>query len=250
MHAHTPDTPDLASFAIALAEELPGHWTSEHHAHEQYLDQFARAEHVWDLDLIAHAIAQHVLEQDAVLTRDDGTRLYVIARPGGGEEFLVGTIAPEGIGPDAFRNVREPDGIAVPDDPVQAAEDIAADLLPRYDKALAQVRDNAARLSPTPAPELVVITLNGRDFHIPKPERADAVQILTDNGCVYDKDRDIFVLPGEDTARQAQAIQNAAAQLDRLGIGVSVRLPQAKPALDTAAVAAPAPAAPSTARSR
>ncbi|MFI6012536.1 hypothetical protein ACIBAG_27575 [Streptomyces sp. NPDC051243] len=250
MHHPTPDTPDLASFAIALAEELPGHWTSEHHTHEQYLDQFARAEHVWDLDLIAHAIAQHVLGQDAVLTRDDGTRLYVIARPRSGEEFLVGAIAPEGIDPEAFRNVREPDGIAVPDDPVQAAEDIATDLLPRYDKALAQVRDNAARLSPTPAPELVVITLSGRDCRVTKPERADAVQILTDNGCVYDKDKDVFVLSGEDTAAQAQAIQNAAAQLDRLGIGVSVRLPQAKPALDTAAVAAPAPAAPSTARSR
>ncbi|WP_043267074.1 hypothetical protein [Streptomyces sp. CT34] len=243
-------TPDLASFAIGLTEELPGHWTSEHQQHQHYTDQFARAEHVWDMDLVAHAIAEHILDQDAVLTRDDGTRLYVIARPRSGEEFLVAAIAPSSIRPEAFRTVREPDGIAVPDNPVQAAEDIVTDLLPRYDKALAQVHDNAARLTPTPPPELVVITLVGRDFHVAKPERADAAQILADNGCIYDKDQDAFVLPGEDTAAQAQAVQAAAAQLDRLGIGVSVRLPQTKPAPGTAPVAAPAPAAAPAARSR
>ncbi|WP_172386641.1 hypothetical protein [Streptomyces sp. MNP-20] len=238
MHDHE-SAPDLASFAIALADELPGNWTSEHQIHAHYPDQFARAEHVWDMDLVAHAIAEHVLDQDAVLTRDDGARLYVIARPRSGEEFLVGAIAPADLPADAFHAVREPDGIAVPDDPVQAAADITTDLLPRYDKALAQVHDNAARLTPATPPELVVITLSGRDFHVTKPERADAAQILADNGCVYDREQDAFVLSGEDTAAQAQAIQQAAAQLDRLGIGVSVRLPQAKPALDTAPVAAP-----------
>lgn len=236
MHDHDSD---LASFAIALADELPGNWTSEHQIHEQYPDQFARAEHVWDMNLLAHAIAEHVLDQDAVLTRDDGARLYVIARPRSGEEFLVGAIAPPGIPAEAFRTVREPDGIVVPDDPIQAAADITTGLLPRYDKALAQVHDHAARLAPAAPPELVVITLAGPDFHVAKPERPDAAQILTDNGCVYDKDQDVFVLSGKDTAVQAQAIQRAAAQLDRLGIGVSVRLPQSKPALETAPVAAP-----------
>ncbi|ALO96689.1 hypothetical protein SHL15_5625 [Streptomyces hygroscopicus subsp. limoneus] len=246
-----PDpTPDLASFAIALADELPGNWTSEHQTHTQYPDQFARAEQVWDMNLVAHAIAEHVLDQDAVLTRDDGTRLYVIARPRHGEEFLVGAMAPAGIRPEAFRTVREPDGIAVPDDPARAAEDITTDLLPRYDKALAQVHDNAARMSAASAPELVVITMTGRDFHVTKPERPEAAQILTDNGCIYDQDQDVFVLPGEDTTGQAQAIQRAAAQLDRLGIGVSVRLPPAKPALETAPVPAPAPTAAPAARTR
>lgn len=232
---HDP-TPDLASFAIALAEALPGNWTSEHQRHAQYPDQFTRAEHVWDMDLVAHAIAQHVLDQDAVLTRDDGTRLYVIAHPRRDEEFLVGAMAPADIAPEAFRTVREPDGIAVPDDPERAAEDIATDLLPRYDNALAQVHGNAARMSAASAPELVVITMAGRDFHVTKPERPEAAQILTDNGCLYDQDQDAFVLPGKDTAAQAQAIQRAAAQLDQLGIGVSVRLPPAKPALETAPV--------------
>ncbi|MBM7167034.1 hypothetical protein JQK87_01065 [Streptomyces sp. G44] len=238
MHEHE-SAPDLASFAIALADELPGNWTSEHQKHAHYPDQFARAEHVWDMNLVAHAIAEHVLDQDAVLTRDDGARLYVIARPRSGEEFLVGAIAPADIHADAFHAVREPDGIAVPDDPAQAAADITTDLLPRYEKALAQVHDKAARLTPVAPPELVVITLSGRDFHVTKPDRADAAQILADNGCVYDENHDAFVLPGEDTAAQAEAIQRAAAQLVQLGIGISVRLPQAKPALDTAPVATP-----------
>ncbi|WP_172381133.1 hypothetical protein [Streptomyces sp. MNP-20] len=242
--------PYLASFAIALAEELPGTWASEHHAHHQYADQFARAEHVWDMNLVAHAIAEHALGQDAILTRDDGTRLYVVARPRRGEEFLVGAIAPGGIPAEAFRTVREPDGIAVPDNPVQAAADITVDLLPRYDKALAQVHDNAARLAATPSPELVVITLAGRDFHVTKPERADAVQVLLANGCVFDTDQDAFVLPGGDTAAQSAAIQNAAAQLSRLGVGLSLQPLRSTAALGTAPVAAPPHIAAAAARTR
>ncbi|WP_282793113.1 hypothetical protein [Streptomyces sp. CC224B] len=246
---HDP-TPDLASFATALADELPGNWSSEHLRHAQYPDQFDRAEHVWDMNLVTHAIAEHVLDQDAVLTRDDGARLYVITRPRRGEEFLVGAIAPADIPAEAFRSVREPDGIVVPDDPVQAAADITANLLPRYDKALIQVRDNAARLAPAPPPELVVITLSGRDFHVSKPDRADAVKVLLDQGCVYDKDQDAFVLPGGDTAAQAAAIQNAAAQLTQLGVGLTVQPLRTSPALNTVPVAAPHQTAASAVRTR
>ncbi|MEI5100899.1 hypothetical protein RB200_23155 [Streptomyces sp. PmtG] len=243
---HAP-TLDLASFVIALAEELPGRWTSEHQRHTQYSDQFARAEHVWDMNLVAHAIAEHVLDQDAVLTRDDGMRLYVIARPRHGEEFLVGALAPVGIHPDAFRAVREPDGIAIPDDPAQAAADIATDLLPRYVMAFAQVHDNATRLIPSPPPELVVITMTGRDFHVTKPERADALQVLLDNGCVNDEGQNALVLPGG--AAQSQAIQNAAAQLAQLGVGLTVQPSRTAPTLDTVPIAALPRTAP-VARSR
>jgi hypothetical protein len=72
------DTRDLESFATALADELPGTWTSQYHRHEQYPDQFPLAENVWDMNLVSGAIAERVLEHDAVLTRDDGARLYVI----------------------------------------------------------------------------------------------------------------------------------------------------------------------------
>ncbi|MVO90303.1 hypothetical protein GPA10_37530 [Streptomyces sp. p1417] len=245
-----PDpTPDLASFATALADELPGTWLSEHTQHQRHTGQSARAEDLWDMNLLAHALAEHTLDQDAVLTREDGMRLYVIARPRRGEEFLIGALAPAGIAPEAFRGVREPDGIAVEDDPFTAAEEVVVDLLPRYDKALAQVRHHADRIAAAQPPDLVVITLSGRDFHVTKPERADAARILIDNGCTYDQTRNVFVLPGEDTARQAQAIQNAAAQLDRLGIGVSIRPAPARPALDTTPPPPPSPIT-ATARAR
>ncbi|KUF16851.1 hypothetical protein [Streptomyces silvensis] len=229
-----PDpTPDLASFAAALADELPGTWLSEHAQHPQHTGQSARAADLWDMNLLAHALAEHPLDQDAILTREDGMHLYVITRPRRSEEFLIGALAPADIPPEAFRGVREPDGIAVQDDPFQAAKEVVVDLLPRYDKALAQVQHNAARIAAAQPPDLVVFTLSGRDFHVTKPERAHAARILIDNGCTYDQTRNVFVLPGKDTARQAQAIQNAAAQLDRLGIGVSIRPAPARPALDT-----------------
>lgn len=139
------DTRDLESFAAALADELPGNWRSAYHRHEQYPGQFPIAEDVWDMNLVSAAIAECALEHAAVLTRDDGTRLYLIARPRHHDEFLVGAMAPPGLDPEAFRGVREPDGIAVPDDPFRAAEDIAADLLPRYTKAVAQVHHNATQ---------------------------------------------------------------------------------------------------------
>ncbi|KPC62663.1 hypothetical protein [Streptomyces chattanoogensis] len=247
---HPHDIPDLASFSAALAEELPGTWTSEHHLHEQYTDQFARAEDVWDLNLVAHALAEYALGQDAVLTRDDGTRLYVIARPRSGEEFLVGAMAPAGIHPEAFRDVREPDGIAVPDDPYRAAEDIAFDLLPRYDKARAQVQHNASRLVSAPEPEHVTMIWSDRNLLVETPERPDVIQVLRDNGFCYTPDHSALVLSGDDSAVQAQSVRAAGAQLYALGVGVSMRHPQPKPALDTTSVTPPAPAVTSAARSR
>ncbi|MFD9069091.1 hypothetical protein [Streptomyces lasiicapitis] len=248
---HDP-APDLASFAIALAAELPGNWSSEHQTHAQHPDQFARAEHVWDMDLLAHAVAENVLGQDAVLTRDDGTRLYVIARPRHGEEFLVGALAPADLHAEAFRAVREPDGIAVPDDPTRAAEDITHDLLPRYDKALAQVRGNAARLTAPQAaePERVVMTWSGEAIVVDKSDRVDIVKALTDHGFAFDTDRGVFVLSGDDTAQQAASVRAAGSRLSELGIDTVLRHPQARPALGTTPVAQPSPPVTSPHRGR
>ncbi|WP_329558883.1 hypothetical protein OG711_08000 [Streptomyces uncialis] len=238
----TPDTHDLESFAIALADALPGTWRSAYHQHTDHPEQFSRAEDVWDMNLVSGALAQRVLGQDAVVTRDDGTRLYVIGRPGT-EEFLVGAMAPPGIGPEAFRGVREPDGIAVPDDASRAVEDIVVDLLPRYDKALAQVQDNdvhpAAVAAPTPAREAVTMTWFDDGLLAAQPGSQKAAAVLHTNGFVWDPAEKAFVLSGDDIARQAQAAQAVGAQLSVLGIGTVVRHPPNRPAPATAPAAQP-----------
>ncbi|MFI1013113.1 hypothetical protein [Streptomyces sp. NPDC020965] len=239
----TPDMHDLESFAIALADELPGAWRSDYHQHTDYPEQFSHAEEVWDMNLVSGAVAAAVLGQDAVLTRDDGTRLYVIGRPGAEEEFLVGAMAPPNIAPEAFRGVREPDGIAVPDDPSRAAEDITVDLLPRYDKALTQVQHNAAHPAPATAPvpvrEAVTMTWLGEGLLAAKPESQKAAAVLHENGFVWDPAEKAFVLSGDDTAHQARAVRAAGAQLTTLGIGTEMRHPPNRPAPTTAASPAP-----------
>ncbi|MFB7270787.1 hypothetical protein [Streptomyces sp. NPDC056244] len=243
------DTRDLESFAAALADELPGHWRSEYHRHTAYPDQFSLAEDVWDLNLVSAAVAEDVLEHDAVLTREDGARLYVTGRPRQDEEYLVAAMAPPGIAPEAFRGVREPDGIAVPDDPFRAADDITADLLPRYDKALAQVQHNAqgfAEQQAAPAgagAERVVMTWADDGRLVARPGSEEAAAILRENGFVHDEQH-AYVLSGDDTAVQGRSVRSAGARLSALGIRVMMRNPPSKPALDTTPGTAPTPAKP------
>ncbi|MEK8146171.1 hypothetical protein NKH18_48015 [Streptomyces sp. M10(2022)] len=149
---------------------------------------------------------------------------------------------PDGAPEEAFRGVREPDGLVVDADPFSAAEDVTVDLLPRYYVALAQVRGNADRLALPPAdPQRVVMTWSDGSLVVDKPDRADIAGALTDNGFTFDPDRDVLVLSGDDTAHQAASARAAGARLDELGIGVVLRHPQARPALGTASVAPPTP---------
>ncbi|MFJ9033617.1 hypothetical protein ACIRQP_34965 [Streptomyces sp. NPDC102274] len=244
------DPRDLESFGIALADELPGHWHSTYHRHAEYADQFPLADDVWDMNLVSAAIADIVLEQDAVLTRDDGARLYVIGRPRHDEEYLVAAMAPSGLGPEAFRGVREPDGIAVPDDPARAAKDVTSDLLPRYEKAAALVQHNVdhpapAPLSPAPEPERVVMTWYGDGLLAAKSTSQEAARALHENGFTWDPSEQAFVLSGDDTAHQARCVREAGAQLARHDIGVIMRHPPSGPGLQTtAAQPAPAPTRP------
>ncbi|MFI1183578.1 hypothetical protein ACH4UT_29095 [Streptomyces sp. NPDC020799] len=242
---------DLESFAQVLAGELPGRWTSHYHRHAEYADQFPVAEDVWDMNLVSGAIAEYVLGHDAVLTRDDGARLYVTGRPRHPDEYLVGAIAPTGFEPEAFRGVHEPDGIPVPHDPFRAAKDIASDLLPRYKKAVAQVQHNAAHPSPpVPAParepERVVMTWFGDGMLAAKADSPQAAKALHDNGFAYDPREQAFVLAGDDTALQAQAVRAAGTQLAAHGIGVILRHPPSRPALETTTTPPAQPAKPST----
>ncbi|MGW6742849.1 hypothetical protein ACWGDX_19355 [Streptomyces sp. NPDC055025] len=244
------DTRDLESFAAALAVELPGHWRSEYHQHTAYPDQFSLAEDVWDLNLVSAAVAKYVLEQDAVLTREDGARLYVIGRPREDEEYLVAAMAPENLVPEAFRGVCEPDGIAVPDDPFRAADDITADLLPRYEKALAQVQHNAQafaeqQTAPAAEAEPVVMTWAADGRLLARPGSEEAAAVLRENGFVHDEREQMYVLSGDDTAVQGRFVRAAGARLSVLGIGVVMRNPPSKSALDTTPGATPAPVRPS-----
>ncbi|MFD9793346.1 hypothetical protein ACFWXK_20630 [Streptomyces sp. NPDC059070] len=243
---------DLESFATVLAEHLPGTWTAAFHAHAHEQDQLRHAEDVWDLDLVADAIATHPLGQDAHLTSGDGTRLYVTVRPGHDEEFLVAALAPTHLfPPKAFSGVREPDGIAVPADPERAARAIAADLLPRYALAVAQVRHHALN-PPQPAPDLMqeqVVMIWGEDGSLAATATTrPAAEVLIAEGFVWQAAANAYVLSGDDTRAQAHTVQAAGARLAHLGIPTLLRT-ATRPPIDAPAPAA-LPAAHSTARTR
>lgn len=241
MHDPTPDT-SLRSFAAVLAGELPGAWTSTYHPDRGGTgDHGALTDRVWDMNDVADALAKYTVDHCAVLSRDDGTRLFVADPLGHGEGYLIAAMAPTDVPAEAFRSVREPDGITVDADPFSAAEDIHYDLLPRYDKALAQVRANAARLTGPPAaePDHLVMTWSDGALVVDKPDRDDIVQALTDYGFALDAERDVFVLSGDDSARQAASVRAAGHRLSELGVGVVLRNPPARPTLSTTAVAPP-----------
>ncbi|WP_254650153.1 hypothetical protein [Streptomyces sp. GbtcB7] len=145
----TPRTTFLSVFAASLADRLPGTWTSEYHRHAAYKDQFPAVERLWGLGHVDHIVSQQVLGHDAVLNGPHGQQLYVADRPRYRRQFVVAPLEPEGFTPDQVSVVREPNGIAVPDDPVRAAAAVVRRLLPRYQHALAAVRNNAR---PLPSP--------------------------------------------------------------------------------------------------
>lgn len=240
MHDPIPDT-SLASFATILAGELPGAWISTYHPDLGGLDvRDILTDRVWDMNDVADALARHPVDHCAVLQRNDGTRLFVTDPPGHGEGYLIAAIAPHDVPAEAFRGVREPDGITVEADPFSAAETITSDLLPRYYVAVHHVFANAEQLKPTPSdPERLVMTWSEGALVVDKPARADVVQVLTDHGFVLDTDRDVLVLPGDDTAHQAASARAVGNRLSQLGISTALGHAPARPALGTTPVAVP-----------
>ncbi|MFF0448018.1 hypothetical protein ACFYT4_16685 [Streptomyces sp. NPDC004609] len=232
MHDHDFEH-DIEGFATVLADALPGHWTVEYHQHTNRAEQLARAAAVWDLDMVADAIARYPLRHDAILTRDDGTRLYVTGRPRHEDDFLVAAIAPASVPPEAFRGVREPDGIAVPADPFAAAEAVTTGLFPRYEAALAQVWKNSDHLdSRTP----VTLTWVGPDLHA-HADSTTVAAILAEHGFAPTDSGQSLMLTGDDTALQARAVRAVGARLATLGIHLALRHPAVRPGLDTTTVA-------------
>ncbi|WP_051734700.1 hypothetical protein [Streptomyces lavendulae] len=247
------DSRDVESFATILSEELPGNWAVHHHQHQQHEDQFLHAEEVWDLNDVAAALAEYALGADAHLIRDDGTRLYVTLHPRHDEEFLVAAMAPSGAAPEAFAGVREPDGIAVPADAERAVRAITADLLPRYDIALAQVRHNAMNPpQPLPAaggqPQQVVMTWLEDGSLAAVTTARPAAEALASEGFAWNTAASAYVLSGDDTRAQAHAVQAAGARLARLGFATVLRA-AVRPAAE-ATLPTPPPGARTTARAR
>lgn len=233
---------DLSAFATALAERLPDTWTSEYHRHAAYEDQFPTIERLWDSGHVDYIVSQYVLGHDAVLHGPGNEQLYVTDRPLYPHQFLVAPLEPKGFKPHHFRYVDEPNGIAVPHDPVRAAAAVTRRLLPRFHEALDAVHHNA-RLQPEPphrpaAPEVAqsLTLIWYPDGVVGAPYAsvpAEARTVLY--GCYfqYSPHESAFVLPASySTTDRALLIQTAVRHLTAQGIGVDFRhaAPTAAPA--------------------
>ncbi|OAR22582.1 hypothetical protein A8W25_23490 [Streptomyces sp. ERV7] len=238
MPDHDPD--ELASFAAILTQLLPGTWTSAHRLHTAHDDQFFLTADVWDMNQVAEVIAHRPLKHDVILTRDDGRRLFLIDHPHHEDEFLVAAMARADTHAEAFRDVREPDGIAIPADPEQATEAITTHLLPRYESALAQVQDNAARITrPSVKADTLVLTWTETGDLSATTEEPDVAEILANNGFAHDPESKAYVLSGDDTAQQAHSVRTVGARLAALGVGVALRHAPHRAPLGTTPVATP-----------
>ncbi|MEW2079093.1 hypothetical protein AB0941_36885 [Streptomyces sp. NPDC013433] len=246
MHDH--DTSErLASYADVLAGELPDSWTSSHLPADAKDDLAELADRIWDLDLVAASLAEHPLQQAAVLSRQDGAQLVLLDRHDERDGFLIAAVAPHALPDEAFRGVPEPNGIALADDPFLSAEQVTGDLLARYDSALTQVRHNALGGGIQPSqPDRVVLTWqpDGSIATAPADDRATAV--LMAHGFVQDPQSGIYRLSGDDTRAQARALREIGPRLDALGIGTALQHPAGQTAPTAAASVPPVPAGPRT----
>ncbi|MFG3293399.1 hypothetical protein ACGF3G_31935 [Streptomyces sp. NPDC048179] len=230
-----PARTDLNAFATDLAFRLPGIWNSEYHHHAAYKDQFPLAEQLWDLGHVDWVVSKFVLTHDAVLHGPDGKRLFVTDRPLHPHQFVVAPLEPDDahLKPHHFVGVTEPNGIAVPNNPVRASTRIARRLLPRYEHALQTVRRNAVEQPepphrPAPPQVTQVVTLTWYDDgtlgtpYGSVPEQARMA--LYAHGFQYHPHQAAFLLPaayGEDG--RALRIQAVARRLAEQGIGVNLR---------------------------
>jgi hypothetical protein len=230
-----PARTDLSAFAADLAARLPGTWTSESHRHVAYQDQFPTVERLWDHGHVNYLVSEYVLGHDAVLHGPDDQQLYLADRPLYPHQFVVAPLEPEGseIKSHHFVGVEEPNGIAVPNDPVRAAAQITRRVLPQYEHARHAVRFNAQHQPEPPhrkAPPQVaqVVTLTWYDDGaLGAPYGSvplEARTTLYAHGFQYLPHQAAFILPaayGEDG--RALRIQAVARRLASQGIGVNLR---------------------------
>ncbi|AKH86883.1 hypothetical protein AA958_18885 [Streptomyces sp. CNQ-509] len=246
MHDHDT-TGRLASFADVLADQLPGTWTTTHlptddRDHRSYLADLAElAERIWDLDLAAASLAEQPLQRAAVLSRPDGAQLALLDRHDGGDGFLIAPVAPRALPDEAYRGVREPNGIALAGDPFLDAEAVASDLLVRYDAALAEVRHNALGGTQPSQPDRLVLTWQPDGSIATAPIGDTAGPVLTEAGFVQDPHTGIYSLAADDTRAQARAVRAIGPQLDALGITTALQHPTSRSAPSAAPSTSPPP---------
>lgn len=258
-----PAHADLPLFAAALAARLPGQWTSEYRQHPTYPDQFATIERLWDRGHVEYIVHQHVLGHEAVLHGPDGQHLYVNDRPLRPGQFIVAPLSPDAK-PHHFAGVEEPNGIAVPNDPVRAAAHIARRLLPRYELALRAVRRSVIdrpehepphRKAPPQVNQTLTLTFY-EDGALGTPYKdvpEEAREALYVHGFQYVPHQAAFLLPPSyGVADRAVRIQAVALRLAAAGIGVNLRHAKPTPSLPPRppAVARPVPALPTAPAAR
>ncbi|MFI9755739.1 hypothetical protein [Streptomyces collinus] len=238
------DSERLASFADVLAGELPDTWASAYHPPEDKDGLAELTDRLWDMDLVAESLAEHPLRHAAVLTRHDGAQLAIIDRHDERAGFLIAAVGPRSLPNEAYRGIREPNGIALSDDPFLSAELVAGDLLARYDAALAQARENAAAAVHPSQPDRVVLTWQPDGSLAAALVDNTASTVLTRNGFVLDEPTGIYRLSGDDTAEQARAVRETGRQLGAQNIAVALQHPSGR----IAPTATPPAAPPRTAR--
>ncbi len=188
---------------------------------------------MWDCGPANSAVQDFPDAPILLLEGPDDAQLCVIERPRHPRQYLVAPLEPEGFKPHHFRMVDEPNGIAVPDDPVRAAAAVTRRVLPHYRQAMDAVRLNA-RTQPEPphrlpAPEVAqTLTLIWYpDGVVGAPYKSvpkDARTVLYGCRFQYRPHESAFVLPASySTSDRALLIQSAVRLLTAQGIGVNFR---------------------------
>lgn len=137
---------ELRTFATALAGRLPGDWSVQAHTLTDHPSNLA--DQVWDLGILQGALSVYAVQEAAVLTSPDGTRLVAVHRPRTHDQVLVGALRPTSIPAelmDLHGGDAVPLAIAVDAAPVRASAEVRRRFLPRYQQAAWDVRVRALR---------------------------------------------------------------------------------------------------------
>jgi hypothetical protein len=235
----------LPTFATALGQHLPGQWYRKYEGFPAPKDHRPVADRVWDCGPANSAVLDFPDAPIALLDGPDGEQLCVIERPRYARQYLVVPLEPEGFKPHHLSGVDEPNGIAVPDDPVRAAAAITRRVLPRYRQALDAVRLKA-RTQPEPPRRPAAAEVEQTLTLVWYPDGvvgapyasvpAEARTVLYSCYFQYSPHESAFVLPASyNSIDRALLLQRALRQLTYLGIGVNFRQAQPITALATSA---------------